>query len=205
MPTPLYRSRPGGFDMQPASMPEARKLSDFLYMSEGMSSSYLVVTPEGRVVINTGMGFEAPVHKRNYDAVDGGPVRYILLTQAHVDHVGGVDLFCEPETGIRTEVIAHEGNWAYQAEDALLRRVRAGRSGFAFAEAIARAIAYIREQVGGPAPPQSQPHPTITFEDRYAFELGGVRFELIATPGGETPDSMVVASSRPAAATASAP
>ena len=55
-----------------------------------------------------------------------------------------------------------------------------------------RAIAYIREQVGGPAPPQSQPHPTITFEDRYAFELGGVRFELIATPGGETTDSMVV-------------
>ena len=47
---------------------------------------------EGRVVINTGMGFEAPVHKRNFDAVDRGPVRYIVLTQGHVDHVGGVDL-----------------------------------------------------------------------------------------------------------------
>ena len=95
MRTPVYHDRPGGFEIQPASMPEARQLTEFLYMSEGLSSSYLVVTDEGRVVINTGMGFEAPVHKRNYDAVDGGPVRYILLTQAHVDHVGGVDLFRE--------------------------------------------------------------------------------------------------------------
>ena len=126
MATPLYRSRPGGFEMQPASMPEARKLRNFLYMSEGMSSSYLVVTREGKVVINTGMGFEAPVHKRNYDAVDDGPVRYILLTQAHVDHVGGVDLFREEGT----EIIAHEGNIAYQAEDALLRRVRAASPNF---------------------------------------------------------------------------
>ncbi len=74
MTTPLYRSRPGGFDIQPASMPEARRITDFLYMSEGLSTSYLVVTDEGRVVVNTGMGFEAPVHKRNYDAVDTGPV-----------------------------------------------------------------------------------------------------------------------------------
>jgi len=87
MSTPLFRSRPGGFDIQPASMPEARKITDFLYVSEGLSSSYLIVTSEGRVVVNTGMGFESPVHKRNYDAVDTSPVRYILLTQGHVDHV----------------------------------------------------------------------------------------------------------------------
>ena len=191
MPTPLYRSRPGGFDMQPASMPEARKLTDYLYMSEGMSSSYLVVTPEGRVVINTGMGFEAPVHKRNYDAVDDGPVRCILLTQAHVDHVGGVDLFRERETEIRTEVIAHEGNAAYQAEDAVLRRARAGRSGFAFAETIAKAAEYSKTS-GLMAAAQSRPTPTITFSDRYDFELGGIRFELLHVPGGETPESMAV-------------
>jgi glyoxylase-like metal-dependent hydrolase (beta-lactamase superfamily II) len=35
-------------------------------------------------------GFEAPVHKRNYDAVTSAPTRYILFTQGHVDHVGGV-------------------------------------------------------------------------------------------------------------------
>ena len=84
-PAPLYRSRPDGFAIQPASQPEARRVNDFIWVSEGLSNSYLVVTPQGRVVINTGMGFEAPVHKRNFDAVDAGPLRYILLTQGHVE------------------------------------------------------------------------------------------------------------------------
>ena len=33
---------------------------------------------------------------------------------------------------------------------------------------------------------------TISFDDSYSFELGGVQFEIIATPGGETVDSCVV-------------
>ncbi|MEN8183748.1 MAG: alkyl sulfatase dimerization domain-containing protein [Myxococcota bacterium] len=187
-PTPLYRSRPDGFAIQPASQPEARRIHDFIWVSEGLSNSYLVVTSEGRVIVNTGMGFEAPVHKRNFDAVDSGPVRYILLTQGHVDHVGGVDLLREPGT----EIAAQAGNPAHQQDDARIAAFRARRSGFAFAEAIARAGAAVREHIGGPLPPQSRPEPTITFEDRHAFELGGVCFELIATPGGETTDSMVV-------------
>jgi alkyl sulfatase BDS1-like metallo-beta-lactamase superfamily hydrolase len=187
MPEPLYRSRPGGFDIQPASQP-ARALNDFIYLSEGLSNSYLVVTREGRVVVNTGMGFEAPVHRRNFDAIDRGPLRYVLLTQGHVDHVGGVDLFLEPAT----EVVAQAGNAAQQADDARIARFRAQRSAFAFGDAIARSARYIRENLGGRVPAQSVPVPTITFEDSYAFELGGLRFELLATPGGETTDSMVV-------------
>jgi alkyl sulfatase BDS1-like metallo-beta-lactamase superfamily hydrolase len=188
MPPPLYRTRPGGFDIRPASQPEAVAINDFVYVSEGLSNSYLVVTPEGRVVINTGMGFEAPVHKRNFDAVDSGPVRYVLLTQGHVDHVGGVDLFLEPGT----EVVAQARNPSHQEDDARIAPFRASRSGFAFAEAIGKALRHVREQTGGNVPGQSRPTPTLTFDDRHAFELGGLRFELIATPGGETTDSMVV-------------
>ena len=84
MSEPIYRSRPGGFQILPASMPEAREIREGIYVSEGLSNSFLVTTSEGRVVINTGMGFEAPTHKRNYDAVDDSPIRYILLTQGHV-------------------------------------------------------------------------------------------------------------------------
>jgi alkyl sulfatase BDS1-like metallo-beta-lactamase superfamily hydrolase len=173
MSAPLYRSRPGGFDIQPASQPEARRINDFISLSEGLSNAFLVVTSEGRVVVNTGMGFEAPVHKRNFDAVDAGPIRYILLTQGHVDHVGGVDLFREEGT----QVIAHANNPAQQSDDASIQRFRASRSAFAFAAVIAKSLRYVRE---------------ISFEDRSAFELGGLRFELIATPGGETTDSMVI-------------
>ncbi len=188
MPTPLYRSRPSGFDIQPASQPATIPINDFIHLSEGLSNAYLVVTDEGRVVINTGMGFESPVHKRNFDAVDSGPIRYILLTQGHVDHVGGVDLFLEPGT----ELVAQANNLDHQADDARIGPFRARRSAFAFADTIARAGAYVREHIGGPTPGQSKPAPTLTFEDQHTFELGGVRFELLAVPGGETLDSMVI-------------
>jgi alkyl sulfatase BDS1-like metallo-beta-lactamase superfamily hydrolase len=186
--TPLYRSRPSGFEIQPASQPEAQKITDLIYLSEGLSNSYLIVTPAGRVVINTGMGFEAPVHKRNFDAVDDSPVRYILLTQGHVDHVGGVDLLREEGT----QLVAQANNQPHQADDGRIAAFRASRSAFAFADAIARAWTYIQEHVGGGIPAQSRPTPDITFDDRYELELGGVRMELLSTPGGETTDSMVI-------------
>ncbi|KPK15224.1 MAG: MBL fold metallo-hydrolase [Myxococcales bacterium SG8_38] len=185
---PLYRSRPDGFQIQPASQSEALPINDFIYLSEGLSNAYLMITPEGRIVINTGMGFEAPVHKRNFEAVDPSPVRYILLTQGHVDHVGGVDAFREKGT----EVVAHANNQAHQADDARIAAFRASRSAFAFADAIARAWKHIQENVGGPIAAQSRPTPDITFADRFDLELGGLRLELLWTPGGETTDSMVV-------------
>ena len=45
------------------------------------------------MIVNTGMGFEAPHHKRVFDAVRPGPTHDIVTTQGHVDHLGGVDLF----------------------------------------------------------------------------------------------------------------
>src|SRR5262252_2240094 len=180
MAEPLYRSRPGGFDIRPANQSEAVRVADNVWMSEGLSNAYLVTTREGRVVINTGMGFEAPVHKRLFDAVDPGPVRYILLTQSHVDHVGGVALFREPGT----EIVAQANNAASQADDARIHPFRVAHSVPFFATAVGRAEKNLHLQ--------AHPEPTLTFADRYAFALGGVRFELIATPGGETVDSMCV-------------
>ena len=184
MPTPLWRSRPTAFEMQPATNVRHRPINDFIYLSEGLSNSFLVVTPAGRVVINSGMGFEAPIHKQYFDSVDRGPVRYILLTQGHVDHVGGVDVFREPGT----KVVAQANNLPQQAYDARLAAFRERRSYFAFAEAIDR-----RKGAGATKPPvQSRPQPTITFTERYDFELGGLYFELIGVSGAETEDSMLV-------------
>ena len=185
MPEPLWRTRPDAFAMRPATTRRQKRIHDFVWLSEGNSNAFLVVTSEGRVVINTGMGFEAPVHKAYFDGIDSGPVRYVVLTQGHVDHVGGVDVFREPGTC----VVAQANNPAHQAYDARLAPFRARRSMFAFAESIRAAS----QAVGGVAPPpQARPLPDVLFEDRFAFELGGVRFELIAAPGAETEDSLVV-------------
>ena len=185
--TRLFRSRPGGFHIRPASAPRATPINEFIYLSEGFSNAFLIVTPAGRIVVNTGMGFEAPVHKRNFDAVSTAPTRYIILTQGHVDHVGGVDYFREPTT----DVIAQANNRYQQADDARLREFRAARSGFAFADTVLAGIEQTTRELGAP-PPQAVPTPTITFEDRYELALGGLRLELLATPGGETTDSLVI-------------
>lgn len=185
MSTPLWRSRPTAFELLPATNVRRKQVHDFIYLSEGNSNAYLVVTREGRVVINTGMGFEAPVHKEYFDSIDDGPIRYILLTQGHVDHVGGVDLFAQPGT----QVIAQANNATQQAYDARLAAFRARRSYFAFAESFERMARAGRD---GRPPVQSRPQPTRTFTERDAFELGGIRFELIGVAGAETEDSMLV-------------
>lgn len=184
MSTPLWRSRPNGFDILPATTVRQRAINDFIHLSEGNSNAYCVVTPAGRVIVNTGMGFEAATHKAYFDGVDASPVRYILLTQGHVDHVGGVDLLRGPET----EIVAQANNASQQAYDHRLATFRSRRAYFAFADTIDRK----RQTQGGAVPVQSRPTPTITFTDRYGFTLGGVDFELIGVSGAETDDSMLI-------------
>jgi glyoxylase-like metal-dependent hydrolase (beta-lactamase superfamily II) len=183
MPEPLWRSRPDAFAMLPATTVRRSRINEFIYLSEGYSNAYLVVTPAGRVAINTGMGFEAPVHKEYFDSIDRGPLKYVVLTQGHVDHVGGVDLFREPGT----LVVAHANNAEHQAYDARLAPFRQRRSAFAFAEAFRR-----MKPSAGPPPKQSQPKPDVTFDERFSFSLGGLDFELIGAKGAETRDSLVV-------------
>lgn len=48
----------------------AEQIAPELWCSPGLSNSYLLTTGDGRVVVNTGMGFEGPVHCANFDAVD---------------------------------------------------------------------------------------------------------------------------------------
>jgi alkyl sulfatase BDS1-like metallo-beta-lactamase superfamily hydrolase len=86
-----------------------RSINDFIHLSEGLSNSYLIVTDEGRIIVNTGMGFGGPIHRENYDEISTSPVRYVLFTQGHVDHVGGVDAFREPGT----EIVAQAGKVAW--------------------------------------------------------------------------------------------
>ena len=97
MAQPVWRSRPG--EMVPASE-GTQRINDFIHLSEGLSNSFLITTDEGNVVVNTGMFFEAPQHKANYAAISDAPLRYIVFTQGHVDHVGGTDCLREPGTKV---------------------------------------------------------------------------------------------------------
>lgn len=184
---PIWRIRPGAEAMAPASALQAELLAPGIWCSPGLTNAYLLTTADGRVVINTGMGFEAAVHRANFDAVDAGPVRYIVITQGHYDHVGGIDTLRDP----LTKVVA-QANWrTWRDDNERLMTYRAARSAFAFQARLADGVAAIRRRFGS-LPPQSTLTADIEVGELLTLQVGQRRIELIATPGGETTDSMVV-------------
>ncbi|MFT4614945.1 MAG: alkyl sulfatase BDS1-like metallo-beta-lactamase superfamily hydrolase [Bacteroidia bacterium] len=187
MRVPLYKSRP--VEPNPADFGGLR-INDFIVQSEAFSNSYLLQTSQGNIQVNAGMGIEAPVIKQNYDSFSKDAVRYLILTQGHVDHVGGVAYFREQHPGL--EVIAQADNPEHQVYDARLAAFRGNRSAFAFTQKFAEAF----EKYGAAGythyPAQDAPTPDILFEDEYRFTLGNLEVELIAVPGAETNDSLIV-------------
>jgi glyoxylase-like metal-dependent hydrolase (beta-lactamase superfamily II) len=186
---PVYRSRPGADAMRPACAEKAEPVAPGLWCSPGLSNSYLLTTDDGRVIVNTGMGFEGPVHRANFDAIDSSPVRYIIFTQGHVDHVGGLDSVRDPDT-----TVVAQANWrSWRDDNERLIPYRASRSAFAFKDTLSAGIHAIQRRLGTKRlPGQSVPVVDIEFDDTLTLEVGGRRLELISVPGGETTDSLVV-------------
>ncbi len=161
-------------------------IDGLIYRSGGNTAAYMILTDNGRIIINTGMGYEAPHHKRVFDAIRPGPTHHIITTQAHVDHVGGVDLFKEPGT----TYIAQANNPACQADDKRIQGVRMRTAGIWF-DMLGTEAKRIYMENPGVSMNQSEPIPDILFEDRRALTVDGLRIELLAAVG-ETTDCCVV-------------
>lgn len=166
------------------------RVNDFIVMSEGNSNVFLIETSEGGILINSGMGFEAPVHRHNLERFSQVPIRYLITTQGHVDHVGGVQYFRDLHPGL--VYIAQAGNIEHQAYDARLTNFRTSRSAFRFEAAFAQVFQRYAQAGYTNINPQDTPTPDLLFDERHAFSLGGLDVVLIAAAGAETNDSLVV-------------
>jgi glyoxylase-like metal-dependent hydrolase (beta-lactamase superfamily II) len=159
---------------------DAVRLGDGIYMSRNIANSYLVTTPDGDLLINTGTEFEAAQIKDRFSRVSTGPLRVITFTQGHPDHVSGWSLFTQP--GIETIAQANHPDvreyWRH-LHPFYVRRIMKLWGAFMDVEAVAANL-----------PPE--PVLTDSFIDAHRLVLGGRRFELYSTPGGETTDALVV-------------
>lgn len=186
MTTPLYRDR--RVAPAPAQLKTCR-VNDFIVQAEGFSNCYLIETDDGCIQINAGMGMEAPIQHRNFSGVSDQITKYLVLTQGHVDHVGGVQYFRDKNPGV--QVIATRENLAHQEYDKRVAPFRGARSSFAFADTMMEYAGWVQSECGE-LPAQDIPTPDILFDDDYQFNLGGLDIQLIAVPGAETNDSLIV-------------
>lgn len=182
----LIDTRPGKELLTPTYDDPAVEVAPGIFRSGGTTAAYMVLTDHGRIIVNTGMGYEAPHHKRVFDAVRPGPTHYIVTTQAHVDHLGGVDLFKEPGT----IYAAQANNPACQADDARIRALRMRTAGIWF-DMLGTDARRIYKENPGVSMAQSEPTPDLLVDRRLTVRVDGLVVELIAAVG-ETTDCLIV-------------
>src|SRR5688572_7464258 len=155
---------------------KALKFGEAIYQAVGFGNTFMVVTEAGNVIIDTSMPFNAARHKQLLQAENAGAVKYIILTHAHGDHTGGVQTWKQEET----KIIAQKNHAEFQHYQNRLNAFFARRNAAQFS---------LRIPDPGPWPGNygARIEPAILFDEKYELELGGVKFEVLSTPG-ETPD-----------------
>ena len=159
---------------------EALKVNDAIYQATGFSNTFLVLTSDGNVIIDTSIAGAGTRHQTLLNKVSTAPIKYILLTHGHGDHTGGVYLWKQPGTQVVAQKLFSEFR-AYQDRlQGFFNRNNAAQFNFDLDRVTTQARS-----------PQQRVEATILFDDRHEFDLGGVKFELLHTPG-ETPDHATV-------------
>lgn len=168
---------------QKSTQTEALKITDGIFQAIGFGNSFLVVTDEGNVVIDTSLPQNAAGHKKLLDAVSDKVPEYIIATHGHGDHVGGIPLW----RGKDTNVIAQENSVEFLNYQKRLSGFFALRNSAQFGLDIARPDA----GAAHPGNYDADIPATILFDDKYEFKLGGLSFVVSAAPA-ETLDALTV-------------
>ena len=182
----IHRRRPGAADLESATDTAAVPIGNDIWMSPGVSNAYAIATDDGRVIVNAGLVFEGHLRKRAFAEV-AGPTRSIVITQGHADHWGAVNALRDPET----DVVMHRNYRYWRDDNAQLMGYRVPKTSFAF-QKFTDAVAEHVKTLDPASIDFSFPEPTTTFDCDHRFDVGGRRFELAWTPGGETTDSLVM-------------
>ncbi|MDX1697022.1 MAG: alkyl sulfatase dimerization domain-containing protein, partial [Thiohalobacterales bacterium] len=164
---------------------ERRAITDNVFHVSGLANVYAVNTPEGAIVIDTGFAHQAPRQMELLREVIQGPVRYIFLPQGQHDDVGGIPLISDDETRIiMTRASAEYMEYRKRAGAYLAPRYAAL---YSWANELRDKGASNTKKTQKKPFPYNPITPDVLVEDHigHKFELGGIKFEVIALPGAE--------------------
>jgi alkyl sulfatase BDS1-like metallo-beta-lactamase superfamily hydrolase len=175
--------------------PRIDKITDDIYLARGIAlgSVQMVITSEGLVIIDSTESKEAAAEVlAEFRKITDKPIRYLIYAHGHLDHVQGAPVFVKDSPSL--EVIATKDCVEFMKKDLEIlvefhMRSRSNQAGLSAPEyarklPIKSPVRLIREQGG-------LVWPTIAFDQKYSFTLGGKKFELYHTQG-ETPDHLMV-------------
>ncbi|MFC1888185.1 alkyl sulfatase dimerization domain-containing protein [Thermodesulfobacteriota bacterium] len=171
------------------------KVTDNVYCAVGysLSNCIMVVVDGGKVIIDTTESVVAAREiKASFDELAPGPVKTIIYTHSHPDHILGTSVFYEPGVPIWTHERFLDGMNDQMTSIADTIRRRGAKQFGEFLSASQRESCGIGPTLrldDGPIPPMI--YPTETFIGSAGFIAGGVRFELHEAPG-ETHDQIFV-------------
>ncbi len=173
--------------------PKIEKITNDIYLARGFSlgNVQMIITEQGLVIIDSTESKKAADKiLKEFRKITDKPIRYLIYTHGHLDHVQGASVFMKD----RPEVIATQDLVKLMKKDFMelkefhcrSRLSQAGLSALEFSRKLPR------ESPLNLVCTNDEPvWPTIAFDKDYKFTLGGKHFELYHT-AGETPDHLMV-------------
>jgi len=163
---------------------EVRQVTDNVYYATGVGNTVMVTTDDGVVIYDTGLIIQSAKQLRLLkEQVSDAPVRYVVLSHSHADHVGGTRLWQEEGTLI----VAHR-----QFEEE--QRYLTGLDPYF----------YDRNRTLFPWMPEEpadiellnyrgiEPDIEVGEGETFRFKVGSVTFEALGTAGAEGADNLVL-------------
>jgi len=163
---------------------EVRQVADNVYFATGVGNTIMVTTDDGVVIYDTGLIIQSAKQLRLLkEQVSDAPVRYVVLSHSHADHVGGTRLWQEEGTLI----VAHR---QFVEEQRYLTELDP--------------YFYDRNRTLFPWMPEEpadigllnyrgiEPDIEVGEGETFRFQLGGVTFEAMGTAGAEGADNLVL-------------
>jgi glyoxylase-like metal-dependent hydrolase (beta-lactamase superfamily II) len=173
-------------DLQRLSV-SAVPITPSIFKIEGEGAIFLVNTREGSVLID--LGYDSPQaleQKKLIEKLATGPIRKIVLTHSHIDHVGGIQ-YWQKEIAGDTETIGHH-RYGYMA--------RHQSEPMAFFKRRYHVLYPTRVHLDDTSVPlgwQIRPEREVHPGSDYEFELGGTKFVVIAPENtGEGEDGVLL-------------
>ena len=176
------------------------KVADNVYSAVGwqLGNVAMIEAPEGLIIIDTGESVsESRKIMAEFRKITDKPVKAVVYTHFHPDHINGVKAFVSEEQARSGEVliIAHETLLAnVVAQGALVGPILSVRSGYSFGAALP---ASDHEQMNAGIGPLAKAEastfiaPTLTFKDKLDTRIAGLDLQFLHVPS-EAPDEIIV-------------